>query len=472
MLYQLGLMKIVYIYFFYGLSFFVMGLAILLQDMQFRKGGLIRDIRWLGVFGITHGFAEWGVMFTTLKYFMGVPANFLVKDYMAEVIIYSISFVFIYQFGIRAIIATTRRLRWLQYILLGTGGLWLINLGIMIISPTKDPLSWLQITEQWSRYLLCFPGSVLAGIGFLVQRRQLAETGISGAKTSVFGASFVFYGLVAGLAAFNSSFFPSNGLDLRLVNIVSVGFLPILRSLAGVVMAYYTIRVVGVFNHEYTDLLKNMERSQALSEDRDRISRDLHDGVIQSLYAVGLQMEEAAHLTQESPEAAKDLLQQMINRMDDIIRDIRFFIQDLRLPQSHEGNLAKRLESQLSHFSSATRVPVEFSGPDGHFNDELTPEQSDSLYYIVQEALVNVAKHADASQIYVGLIARDDQLHLSIIDDGQGMRENPCDMTPLSGHGMENIKSRIKLLNGRCSWESNPGLGTRLKIVVPMNRDK
>jgi len=468
MFYQFGLMKIVYVYFFYGLSFFVMGLAILLQDMQFREIALIRDIRWLGVFGVIHGLAEWAVMFTTVKYFMGIPANLLTKDYMGEVIVYSISFAVLYEFGIRTIIATTRQLRWLQYVLLGTGLLWVINWGMMSMMANGDLVLWLGKTEQWSRYLMCFPGSILAGVGFLLIRNQLAATGIPAGKTAVFGTSFIFYGLVAGLSALNSSFFPSYGINLKSINTLAVVTIPLLRSLAGVVMAYYTIRVVGVFNHEYTKLLKNKERAQVLDDERDRISRNLHDGVIQSLYAIGLQMEEAAHLIRESPEAAKDLLLQVIKWTDGVIRDIRFFIQDLRLSQGYEGNLAKRLKFHLSNFSSVTRLPVEFSGPGEQFASKLTPEQSDHLYYIVQEALMNVAKHADASQIYVDLAAGHNQLHLSIIDDGRGMRENPCDMVPLAGHGMANIRARVKLLNGRCQWESNPGLGTRLQIVIPI----
>ncbi|OLN26798.1 Regulatory protein, LuxR:Response regulator receiver [Desulfosporosinus metallidurans] len=94
-------------------------------------------------------------------------------------------------------------------------------------------------------------------------------------------------------------------------------------------MAYFSIRVMGIFYYEYRRLLEAAEKNETLSKERERISRDLHDGVIQSLYAIGLEVEEVSYLTSESPHQAQKSLENVINRLNGVILDIRFFIQDL-----------------------------------------------------------------------------------------------------------------------------------------------
>ncbi|MDA8335265.1 MAG: sensor histidine kinase [Peptococcaceae bacterium] len=472
MYYQFALINVIYIYFVYGLSCVVMGLAVSFSYIQFSKTAFTKEIRWLGAFGITHGISEWAVMFTTMKYFMGIPATFLVREYAGEVALYLISFLFLLQFGIKVANSTLKRIGWLQYILVVIAGLSLLALGIVVFLPIGNQILWLETIEKLSRYLMGFPGTVLASIGFLLQRNELERLGIARTNGMIYGVSmsFLLYGIAAGLLVSRSSFFPANGISLQSVDVWAIAPVPILRSLGGIGIAYFTIRVIGALNQGYVQMLEAIQKKQVLSQERECISRDLHDGVIQSLYAIGLQMKEAAYLAQNSPERVKQTLEQMIDQLDDTIRDVRLFIQDLRLPRGQEGNLGQVLKSQLDHFSSLTGITVELSTPDTQVMDQLSSEQANHLYYIVQEALVNIAKHAEATQVYVDLTAHNNELSLSIIDDGKGMMETPCDIGELSGHGMGNIRSRVGMLNGRCHWESHQGFGTRLTVVVPLGK--
>jgi len=389
---------------------------------------------------------------------------------MGEVFLTSLSFIFLLQFSTRVIIAGTHSFQWLQYVLLGIGGLWLINAFLFFVLHNKDMALWLEAMETSSRYLLCFPGAALAAVGFLLQRDELMGMQTPHAKKLLYGVaiSFLAYGVMEGLAVPYPEVIPAGWSGLQPAAMFSIAFMPLLRSLTAITMAYFVIRVIGLLSHEYSHLVEAVERSQVLARERERISRDLHDGVIQSLYAIGLQMEETVHLTRESPQEARRVLRQMIEGLNGVIRDIRLFIQGLSLPQSEEGHLVQRIASQLRRFSDVTQVAAEIFAPRGETVLNLAPAQIDNLCRIVQEALVNVAKHAEASQVYVVVGGGKDGLLLSISDDGKGMGMRTNDSGGLTGHGLENIRSRVAILGGRCLWESCPGWGTRLTVAVPL----
>jgi two-component system nitrate/nitrite sensor histidine kinase NarX len=160
-------------------------------------------------------------------------------------------------------------------------------------------------------------------------------------------------------------------------------------------------------------------------------------------------------------------MQTIIERLNKVILDIRFFIQDLKLPQDYQGDLGQNLEEQLQRFSYITQISAELSVR-GEVNGLLTGDQLHHLNFIVQETLANVAKHAEASQVFVRLAVDADRLRLLIADDGQGIRELSCTQALLSGNGMKNIRARAAELHGQVGWESYPGMGTVLHLTIPV----
>lgn len=203
-------------------------------------------------------------------------------------------------------------------------------------------------------------------------------------------------------------------------------------------------------------------------EERQRIGMDLHDGIIQSIYAVGLMLEYAdAQVADGEADGARERLRQSIASLNDVIRDIRAYILDLR-PRRFEGNdLVAGLQQLLSEFKANTLIAVDFTaGP--NVNQFLTPEGRLALFHIAQEAISNAAKHSRASHMVVNLQEAGDAITLSLKDNGQGFK--PGARPRRLGHGLNNMRDRVQALGGRLDLTSSEGQGTEVLVTIPRGR--
>lgn len=203
----------------------------------------------------------------------------------------------------------------------------------------------------------------------------------------------------------------------------------------------------------------------AVVEERERIGMELHDGIIQSIYAVGLTLEYASLVLDEQPPAARERLTQAINGLNEVIRDIRAYILDLR-PQRFEGrDLAAGLIELARAFRANTFINVTLD-IDRQAGAAIDQSLTVDLFNIAQEGLANVAKHARAQNVSLSLHRDHDTLILELKDDGRGF--DPLKVKRYTGHGMRNMEERAHLLNGEWYLESAPGAGTRLQVRVPL----
>ena len=209
-------------------------------------------------------------------------------------------------------------------------------------------------------------------------------------------------------------------------------------------------------------------RLQRLSvvEERQRIGMDLHDGIIQSIYAVGLTLEYVqAQVGDGELASAQDRLQGAIEALSATIRDIRAYILDLR-PRRFEGdNLIVGLESLLAEFKANTLIAVSFAG-DSAADDSLTPEARLALFHIAQEALSNAAKHSRASRVDVLLAKESGGVVLSVNDNGHGFVETQLERR--LGHGLANMQDRAKALGGSLILSAVDGGGTAVRVTIPI----
>ena len=189
--------------------------------------------------------------------------------------------------------------------------------------------------------------------------------------------------------------------------------------------------------------LHGLVRDRALTEDRDRIARDLHDSVIQRLFAIGLSLQGTARLV-ERPEAVMRI-GEAIEKLDETIRQLRKAIFDIELTINKEGLHPKVLDLVHELRPVLGLLPqVSFSGPvDTMVDDPLVEE----VLAVLREALTNVGKHAHASQVVI-TIAAGDELRLVVADDGDGI----ADVTT-SGHGLKNLRQR----GGTSGWQRRAG---------------
>jgi signal transduction histidine kinase len=208
-------------------------------------------------------------------------------------------------------------------------------------------------------------------------------------------------------------------------------------------------------------------RRLAVLEERERIGMDLHDGIIQSIYAVGLTLEHSSLLLEEDPEAAKIRLRYAIDALNQTIRDIRNYIMDLRPQRTKVSDLNQSLHRLVREFhaNTLTEITLDIDSGIEHALDEST---SAALFHIAQEALANAAKHAEASQLRVSV--RRDNNHISLVvrDDGVGFDQNEVER--LLGHGLSNMSLRARTAGGRLLVESAPSAGTTVTAIFPAKK--
>ena len=214
--------------------------------------------------------------------------------------------------------------------------------------------------------------------------------------------------------------------------------------------------------------LNRQARRLAVLEERERIGMDLHDGTIQSIFAVGLLLDYARMSLEEDPVQASQKIDQAIIGLNDAIREIRTFILDLRPRQFRGEDLSEGLHRLVDEFHNNTRTEVLLTGPDD--GKVILPSlHADVLFHICQEALANVAKHAHANNVNIQLWKAPERILLEISDNGNGFDLRKMSLT--LGHGLANMQTRARKVGGDVEITSEPGRGTTVLAWVPVRRN-
>ena len=204
----------------------------------------------------------------------------------------------------------------------------------------------------------------------------------------------------------------------------------------------------------------------AVLEERQRFGMDLHDGVIQSIYAVGLMLENIQRRVENEPESARAGINDAINSLNTAIRDIRNYILDLR-PQHFQGrNIVQGIEELARALRANTFMDVHLEITDVD-SDWINPEKTVEILHIAQEALSNIQKHAQASQVDIAMRFQNGRLHLEIEDNGVSIQ--PQDLQRTVGNGLANMQERAAALNGEIVIGPRLEGGTQVKLAVPIN---
>jgi signal transduction histidine kinase len=205
-------------------------------------------------------------------------------------------------------------------------------------------------------------------------------------------------------------------------------------------------------------------RRLAVLEERERIGMDLHDGIIQSIYGLGLSLESAYHALDEDAKDAKPRLQHTMDGLNQVIRDIRSYILDLRPRRMGDQGLIAGLKRLVTEFRANTLVDTNFTAVESDLNDLPEPHAM-VLFHICQEALANAAKHARAKNVQVSLWGTEDRVLMEITDDGLGFDMEG--MNTSIGHGLPNMQTRAHAVGGDVDISSVLNEGSTILAWVP-----
>ncbi len=206
----------------------------------------------------------------------------------------------------------------------------------------------------------------------------------------------------------------------------------------------------------------------AQEAERSRISRELHDEVGQQISALMLSLKalETAGSDEETPRKLKEL-RGIAEQVAQEIHQIAFELRPVALDQL---GLARALSSLLESWSSRTGITVDFVVA-GFDDERLAPQVETTLYRIVQEAMNNVYKHAQAKSVSVSVERRADQVVAFVEDDGVGFdMDKPPTSTEVPHIGIAGMRERADIVGGELSVDSAPGRGTTLRVKLPLRK--
>lgn len=204
----------------------------------------------------------------------------------------------------------------------------------------------------------------------------------------------------------------------------------------------------------------------AVLQERERFSMDLHDGIMQAVYATGLSLQEAEHSVEGQPDTARERIQQANRDLAQVQRDIRNYILGLRPDRYQDQDLIAGIDLMARELRANTLLEVRFEHPRKQAMPALEANQVSELLQITREALTNIRKHAHARNIRVDLTAGDGELVLEIGDDGLGLDTEAAGA--VQGNGLLNMRQRATSLGGELNITAHPGQGTRIEVAIPL----
>jgi len=192
---------------------------------------------------------------------------------------------------------------------------------------------------------------------------------------------------------------------------------------------------------------------EAGDAERRRLERNLHDGAQQRLVSMSLNLRLVESQLRTDPEAAEPLVAQLREDLTGAIEELRELARGIHPAVLSDRGLAPALEA----VAARSPVPVELSAP----QERLPPPVEAAIYYVVSEALANVAKYAQASSVTVEVARTDGRAIVAVADDGIGGAD------PERGSGLRGLADRVAALDGRLHVDSAPSRGTRIHADLP-----
>lgn len=476
------------IYFLYGLAFFSMGLAIMLELAHATDERLRHAFRPMAAFGFLHGIHEWIEMWELLGY---LPWQYSYPMLWAgiDLIILTFSFLSLAAFGVFLIARSERAQRFSLLVPLVMIAIW--GLGMLIISGRYPlGLDLHHVAHAWTRYIIAVPAALLASAGLIVQQREFRRAGLDRfGRDSLWAAiAFLWYGLAGQTFPAESPIPPSNIINEELF-IELFGFpVQLMRAGAAILAAVFIIRVLRSFEVETRMRINALQKAQleeaqrrealrgemlrrivaAQEAERQRIARELHDETGQALTAIGLGLRGVASSLQNDGAKSSNNLRQLEQLVEHSLMELQRLISDLR--PSHLDDLGLGAALRWYGGEIEKRLPIEVRVSVNEEKTELSTEVKTTLFRITQEALTNVIKHSGASTVKVNLDYSGEGVRLEVVDDGVGFDRSTMRAAARPSWGLIGIQERASLLGGTFEINSYPGQGTRVSVFIPYSR--
>jgi signal transduction histidine kinase len=505
------------IFFFYGLAFYSMGLALLVESGRASELGFARSMRLLAGFGLLHGIHEWIDMAERVFaiyhnpslhiWLLWVRVAFLVTSFLALI-----------AFAEQLLARERVHSRLLWRLTVGAAIWYGISCIVVRLTYQVDDLAWMQSSDVLARYILGVPSGTLACLALWRQRAIFREQGMGPfvRDLTIAALALALYGIVGQFFVRPSAVFPSMVINSDLFLQITGFPIQLFRAVMAAIVAISMIRVLRALEVENQQRLDSIEHARAKTEqlsreelsrlnaelqaaneetagllyqvqqrdvlrgeliqritaaqesERKRIARELHDGTGQALTGLALGLRGLVAQLARNPELVAQRLAVLESMATNSLGELRHLINDLRPPQLDDMGLAAALRWLVDRFRDGDKpaLLLEIHGEPC----ALPLEVETTLFRIAQEGLNNAIKHAHAEHIWVSLNYEEGP-SLSVRDDGVGFDPNE-EMNPngiRTAWGLRGMQERASLINAVLMLESSPGNGATFTIRLSQN---
>ena len=483
------------IYFIYGLAFFVMGIALILETSRSPSLTEARLLLPLAVFGILHGLHEWVEFFLAQASWMETQIAATISS--TRLVLLAISFLSLAFYGFQASQLYKRKtiLR-LRLPLITLGFYFLTIISSTIIAKQNAILDTTILTNNLIRYLLAVPAAVLASVGLRIQTKEAQNTKRLQLAANLNWASFGF-GLYGASQLFVSplAMFPSQSLNNQIFFAVTSIPPEIIRSITALIITSGMVRAMQAIEVERQEQLQNAQEAkvvalervkeemaareemrrdllrhtvQAQEDERARISRELHDETAQVLSAFSLEL---AAMSNKLDDEGSDLVPRLAhlqNLTKDMSQGIYRLVHDLRPAQLDDLGLVPAIQNLIGR--ECCKMDLEVSLDVEGESQRIDPFIETVLFRVAQASLSNVGLHAQIEKAKIGIRFEKDKTTLNITDKGIGFNTEAPFTSP-AGLGLAGMRERVESVNGKFILKSSNGQGTSIEVIVPNTKD-
>ncbi|MGE4271495.1 MAG: sensor histidine kinase [Desulfitobacterium sp.] len=452
-----------FLYLMYGMVFILMGVfSYGKKEKEVSHIPLVRSLKYLGVFGITHGLSEWLAMVMIIDIYHD-QYNYL---YLANQLLKAISFAFLMYFGISLLPKKTRFKSILSLVPITLFSIWLIYI-IFVIS--KYEIAYLithpKINVFLLRYCMALTGSVFSAVALYMNAKLLGEINSPEIEKRYkrLAGIFLIYGLIDGLLLKEMDFFPANLINSSFLAEFSFS-IKVINIAVGIGVIYLLSKVIQTFGWEQKERLRQLQQQKVIDEERSKLGLEIHDGIIQNIYAASLKLQYVLDNTPLETKTNK-LLHEIKLDLGDTIKKTREFISKTTLETVPLEDLKDQIERLVKVFNE--NQTIEFilkARAELSTSRRLSARKSSQVYYIVQEAINNAVKHSRAKRGSVLLDFKLEYLHIKVIDNGIGISLG--DMNNKDKYGIQSMKERAQQIDGLLNI-NKLRQGTEVELIVP-----
>ena len=476
--------RLFFIFVIYGLAFFGMGLAMAMEAGRPSALGEARLLWPLAGFGLIHGTHEWLESYVLQAASLGALVPLWLPWLRLGLLIGSFSSLSLFAF--QALRFTKRPLRRNHRIMVGAlVGYFLLIPFSAILTYRQTDIPWINVLDALARYLLAVPASALAAMGLRARSLQTRDESPRLSLNLNWAAlAFAFYTLtqlfVHPIEMFpakyinEESFIAMVGFPIQLARTVAAAVITI--GLLRATQAAEEIRQRELFAAQQARLHALEEREslrrellqhtvRAQEDERARIARELHDETAQTLSAFTLELAAMQNDKLKKPER-KLIVERLQDLSTDMSRGIYRMMRDLRPSQLDYLGLIPALrflcEEKCRKFN--LNLQFETSGSPRRLDSLLET----ALFRVGQEALKNLALHAQVKEGRVEIVYAENEIILRVVDHGRGF-DPAQNFHPPHGWGLAGMKERVESIGGVLNIVSAPGAGTTIEARAPLN---